>query len=313
MPAHIWALLCGFLLDLAVGDPEWFPHPVRLIGRFIAWQERFWRRRGGDLRRAAVCIAACTVLMSWLLIAALLWALSLLGEGWHFAGSALLCWNCLSVRCLAVEAKGVARALLQGLAAGRARVARIVGRDTGDLSEAEILQATVETVAENATDGVISPLFYCALGGPALGMAFKAASTLDSMLGYKDERYLDIGWAGARLDDLLNYLPARLCALFLCAAAFLCGLDAQGALRTVLRDHKNHASPNCAWSEAAAAGALGVRLGGAHRYFGKVIEKPTIGDARRPIEVEDVCRVNRLLYATAALAMGAICAVSHFL
>ena len=175
-----------------------------------------------------------------------------------------------------------------------------------ELSEEEIVKATVETVSENTTDGVISPLIYAALGGPVLLWAFKAASTLDSMVGYLEEKYRDIGWSSAKLDDVLNYVPARITALLMCAAAYLTGLDGKNALRIVRRDHANHLSPNCAWSEAAAAGALHIRLGGTHTYFGKTVVKPTIGDADRPAVPEDITKANRLLYATGFLAVAVI-------
>ena len=188
-----------------------------------------------------------------------------------------------------------------------------MGRDTQSLSEEEIIKATVETVAENTTDGVISPLIYAALGGPVLLWAFKAASTLDSMVGYLDEKYRDIGWSSARLDDVLNYIPARVTALLMCAGALLTGLDAKNALRIVRRDHANHLSPNCARSEAAAAGSLHIQLGGTHTYFGKTVVKPTIGDDDRPAQRADISRVNRLLYASSALALGVIAAAGLIL
>ena len=188
-------------------------------------------------------------------------------------------------------------------------MARIVGRDTDKLNEEEIIKATTETVAENTTDGVVSPLFYAMLGGPVLLWGYKAVNTLDSMVGYLDEKYRDIGWSSAKLDDVLNYLPARLTAVLMVCAAFLTGLDGRNAWRIVRRDHANHKSPNSAWSEAAAAGALHIRLGGTHEYFGKPVEKSTIGDADRPAEKQDIRRVNRLLYGTSALMMAVIAAI----
>ncbi|MBP5749207.1 MAG: cobalamin biosynthesis protein CobD, partial [Firmicutes bacterium] len=222
----------------------------------------------------------------------------------------VLSWTCLSSKCLAKEALEVAKALKRSLEDGRRQVGRIVGRDTASLSEEEIIAATVETVAENTTDGVVSPLIYLLLGGPILAMGFKASSTLDSMEGYLDEKYRDIGWCGAKLDDALNYIPARLCGLLMClSAALLKGLDGKNAFRIMKRDHANHLSPNCAWSESAAAGALHVQLGGSHEYFGKIIEKPTIGDADRPLKKSDILQTNRLMYATAVLYACALFAL----
>ena len=301
---NIAALLIGLILDLCIGDPEGWPHPVIWIGRYISRTESRLRERGGDLRRGAVWLTASTVGLSMLATALLLLLLSLLGEMALLAGMAILSWTALSAKCLAREGRGVQDALKISLERGRAQVGRIVGRDTSALSEEEILRATVETIAENTTDGVIAPMLYLALGGPVLAMGFKAASTLDSMVGYLDERYRDVGWSSAKLDDVLNYIPARLCGGLMCVSAALCGLDGRGALRILRRDHANHLSPNCAWSESAAAGALGVQLGGTHSYFGKAVVKPTIGDPLREIEGEDVLRTNRLMYVSCALMAG---------
>lgn len=308
MHTGIAALLAGMLLDLLLGDPEWLYHPVRLIGKLISGLEKRFRARGGNLRKSAVALTALTVGTTMAAAALILALLSLGGRIPLFIGMTLMNWMGIAMKCMAKEARGVEKALDEGLPAARKQVARIVGRDTQNLNGEEIVKATVETVAENTTDGVISPLFWGLLGGPVLMWGFKAASTLDSMVGYMDEKYRDIGWSSARLDDLLNYIPARLTALLMVCAAYLTGLDGKNALRIVRRDHANHKSPNCAWSEAAAAGALHIRLGGTHEYFGKPVEKPTIGDADRPAEPIDIRRANRLLYATGGL-MAAIMAV----
>ena len=297
------ALVTGFLLDCLLGDPEGLYHPVRVIGKYISWLEKRLRTRGGNLRISALWLTASTVLFTMAAVFALLRLLRLWGWVPWFVGAALLDWMGLAARSMVKEAHGVEKALGQGLKAARKQVARIVGRDTQNLNEEEIIKATVETVAENTTDGVISPMLYAFLGGPVLLWGFKAASTLDSMVGYLDEKYRDIGWSSAKLDDLLNYLPARLTALLMTCAAFLTGLDGKNAWRIVRRDHANHKSPNSAWSEAAAAGALHIRLGGTHLYFGKPVEKPTIGDADWPAEEADIRRVNLLLYGTSFLMM----------
>ena len=315
MPAHIWALLAGAALDLLIGDPEWFYHPVRLIGKYIAFAER--RARSGNpssavLRRRAVVIALSTVLIVMLATGGVLYLLHRWGFWPHFIGMALISWTCLSARNLADEAAGVRRALEESLEAGRKRVGRIVGRDTARLSQREVICATLETVAENLTDGVISPMIYLALGGPVLGMAFKASSTLDSMIGYLDEKYRDVGWFGARMDDWFNFIPARITASLMCLCAFPLGMDGARAFRTVRRDHANHLSPNCAWSESAAAGALGVQLGGDHEYFGKVVKKPAIGDDLRPPELADVRRMNALMFAVSGLALAIIAGIAAF-
>lgn len=302
----IWALLIGFVLDLLLGDPAWLYHPVCIIGKYISYMEKKLRQRGGNLRKSAFFLTASTVLLTMAIVALLLFLLRLCGRIPLLIGMSLLDWMGIAITSMAKEARGVEKALGQGVAAGRTQVARIVGRDTQSLSEEEIIKATVETVSENTTDGVISPLFYAFLGGPILLWGFKAASTLDSMVGYLDEKYRDIGWCSAKLDDVLNFLPARLTALLMCLSAFLSALDGKNAWRIVRRDHANHKSPNCAWSESAAAGALHIQLGGTHNYFGKPIEKPTIGDADRPAERADIRRANRLLYVTSGLMMALI-------
>ena len=309
----IAALIVGFILDLLLGDPEWLYHPVRLIGGLISRQEKRLRARGGNLRRSAVILTVTTVLVTMAVTAGILVLLQLLGRIPLFIGMALLDWMGIAVTCMAKEARGVGKALEKGLPEARKQVARIVGRDTQNLSGEEIIKATVETVAENTTDGVISPLFWALLGGPVLLWGFKAANTLDSMVGYMDEKYRDIGWSSAKLDDILNYIPARLTALLMILAAFLTGMDGPNAFRIVRRDHANHKSPNCAWSEAAAAGAMHIQLGGTHEYFGKPVEKPTIGDADRPAEREDIRRANRLLYVTSGLMILIIAAAGVLL
>lgn len=310
MTDRIIALLIGFILDLLLGDPAWLYHPVCLIGRYIAWAEKRLRARGGNLRRSAVILTASTVILTMVVVAALLWLLSRFGRVPLLVGMALLDWMGIAITSMAREARGVAQALDRGVEAGRTQVARIVGRDTQRLNEEEIIKATLETVAENTTDGVISPLLYAAIGGPVLLWGFKAASTLDSMVGYLDEKYRDIGWSSARLDDVLNFIPARITALLLCLAAALTGLDGANAFRIVRRDHANHKSPNCAWSESAAAGALHIQLGGTHDYFGKSVEKPTIGDADRAAQRGDIAKVNRLLYVASGLMMALIGLIS---
>ena len=211
----ILALMIGFVLDLLLGDPEWLYHPVCIIGKYISFMEKKLRKRGGNLRKSAVFLTASTVLLTMAVVAVLMWLLSLIGRIPLLIGMSLLNWMGIAVTCMAKEARGVAKALDKGVDAGRTQVARIVGRDTQSLNEEEIIMATIETVAENTTDGVISPLFYAAIGGPVLLWGFKAASTLDSMVGYLDEKYRDIGWSSAKLDDVLNYLPARITALLM--------------------------------------------------------------------------------------------------
>lgn len=299
-----WALLAGCALDLLLGDPAWLYHPVCIIGKYISWCEKKLRARGGDLRRSAVLLTVSTVLITTAAAGLLVFLSGLLGRVPRLIVMALLDWMGLSAKCLAQEAVGVEKALGRGIEAGRRQVARIVGRDTAALSEREVVCATIETVAENTTDGIISPMVYGLLGGPILMWAFKASSTLDSMVGYLDEKYRDIGWSSAKLDDVWNYLPARLTGCLLSLGAALCGLDGKSAFRIMRRDHRNHKSPNCAWSEAAAAGALHVQLGGTHLYFGKPVAKPTIGDDLRAPKREDIRATVRMMYAASGLMLA---------
>ena len=304
------SVFAGFGLDCLLGDPLSAAHPVALMGKLISFLEKRLRARfpktpRGE-RTAGLVMALCVPLVSagaGLLLLYLAWRV----HPWaYFAVSAFLCWQCFAARCLMTEAKKVATCLeTQGLSAGRRQVAMLVGRDTENLTEEQVVKAAVETVAENTSDGVVAPLLWMALFGAAGGLFYKAINTMDSMVGYKNDRYLHFGRAAAKLDDGANYIPARLSALAMIGAAFLLKLDGQGAWRVWRRDRRNHASPNSAQTESACAGALGVRLGGNASYFGQLYEKPTIGDPRRPIERADVHRACNLMYGTSGLLLAA--------
>ena len=308
------AALCGFVLDLLLADPPAFPHPVVWMGRAIGVLERFLRPRFPQTRcgqRAAGAVLAAALPGGTL---ALSGAVCLVTWRIHpalgFAVQVLWSWQALAVRGLAQESRRVYEQLRRGdLAAARRAVGRIVGRDTERLDEAGVTRAAVETVAENFADGVVAPLMYLLLGGAPLALCYKAINTMDSMVGYKNERYIDFGRAAARLDDAANYLPSRLAALLWIAAACLTGQNGSGAWRIWRRDRRCHASPNSAQTEAACAGALGVQLGGPAYYFGALCPKDTIGDAARPVEDEDILRANRMLYTAALLALAALCAL----
>ncbi|MBQ9010714.1 MAG: cobalamin biosynthesis protein CobD [Clostridia bacterium] len=307
------ALLGGFLLDLLLGDPEWLYHPVRLIGRFISFAEARLRARMGNLFLAGAILTFLTVSLTMLTSALILFLLRCLGPVPCFIGMVLLDWMGLAARSMCTEARHVQAALEQSLESGRRQLSRIVGRDTDSLSEEEIIKATVETVAENTTDGVISPMFYAALGGPILLWGFKAASTLDSMVGYRNEKYLQLGCCSARLDDVLNFSPARLTGLMMALSAFPAGLDGANAFRIFLRDHARHPSPNSACGESAAAGALHIQLGGTHTYFGRPQFKPTIGDADRPARRGDIHSTCHLLLFTAFFFLTCLLILYFFL
>lgn len=307
MISGFWALPAGCVLDLCFGDPHWLPHPVAAIGKWIGWLEKKLRRALPDTPRGQLAggavLAALTPVLAWGISAGLLWGLGRVSPWLALAAESWMCYQILAARCLRDESMAVYRQLKKGdLPAARQAVSRIVGRDTENLDEAGVTRAAVETVAENAGDGVVAPLLYLALGGAPLGFFYKAINTMDSMVGYQNERYLYFGRAAARLDDAANYLPARGAGLAMVAAAWLTpGMDGKNAWRIWRRDRRNHKSPNSAQTESAAAGALGVRLAGDAWYFGKLVKKPTIGDDLRPIEPEDIPRTCRLMLAASLL------------
>ncbi len=299
---HIGIVLGAVVMDLFLGDPRTLPHPVVIIGWLISWLEGVLRQRISQPRLAGVALLVITVGVSYLVAAGLIYLGTLVAPAVGFLVALYLAWVSIAARSLHLESAKVAQALERGdLPAARVALSYIVGRETAQLDEPEVIRGAVETVAENTGDGVVAPLFYLMLGGPALAIAYKAVNTLDSMVGYKNERYLEFGWASARFDDLANFIPARLTGLLMVLAAPLCGLSGEGSWRILRRDCRNHASPNSGYPEAAAAGALGVRLGGANRYFGRTVEKPTIGDPVRPLSLEVYVGVVRLMYGSEAL------------
>lgn len=305
---HIFALLVGCLLDYLFGDPVKFPHIVVGIGKLISGFEKLLRARlpktsDGELKGGAllvVLVLICSAGPVW----AVLFILGEINPFLQLLLESLICWQCLAARCLSDAGNGVYDELIKkDLPAARQKVGWIVGRDTSELDENGVVCATVETIAENTSDGVIAPLIFMAIGGGVLGVLYKAINTMDSMIGYKNERYLYFGRAAAKLDDVVNFIPARISGLLMVPAAFFAGLDAKNAFRIFMRDRKNHTSPNSAQTESAAAGALGVRLGGDNIYFGKLVHKPTIGDADRPLEPDDILCTIRLMYSTFVLCL----------
>ena len=308
------AVIAGFLLDLALGDPRWLPHPVVTMGRAISRAEgplrRVFPQTPSGARWAGRVLAVALPVLFGLATWAVLALLGAVHPALRFIAEAWISYQLLAACELRRQSMAVARAFSDGgLAAARDAVGRIVGRDTSVLDEAGVARAAVETVAENASDGVIAPLFYLMIGGAPLGMAYKAVNTLDSMVGYKNDRYLDFGRASAKLDDALNWVPSRLAALFMVAACPIVRLDARGAWLIWRRDRRRHASPNSAQTESACAGALGLRLAGPAVYFGKLVDKPTIGDASRAIEWADIARANRLMLAASVCALVVLAAV----
>ncbi len=308
MVQSLAALIIGSILDFILGDPRGLWHPVQGIGWVISRLERILRRifpsgKTGE-RWAGGLLVILTLLISVGLPALLLLLLSFIHPLLSFLLSCIFCWQMLAAKSLRVESMKVQEALEQeGLEEGRRAVSMIVGRDTRDLTEEGVIKAAVETVAENTSDGVTAPLFYMILAGPLGGIAYKAVNTMDSMVGYKNETYQYFGTCAARLDDAANFIPARLSALFMIAAAFLARYDGKNAWRIFKRDRKKHKSPNAAHTEAVMAGALNVRLAGDAWYFGKLFKKPFIGDDIRTVERQDIARACRLEYATALLQL----------
>lgn len=322
---HIFAFIAGFVLDLLIGDPHFIPHPVRLIGSLISFLDKrlncdakynisekklnLIKYKRGMLLVFAVIFATFT--MSVIIIVAA-YSINL------YAGiiaEAVMTWQILATKCLRVESMRVYDALrTDGVDAGRRAVSMIVGRDTSVLDVAGVTRAAVETIAENTSDGVIAPMLYTAIGGPVLGFVYKAVNTMDSMLGYKNDKYMYFGRFAARLDDVVNFIPARISAYLMIAAAFIGGrqFDGKNAYRIFKRDRFNHASPNSAQTESVCAGALRVQLAGDAVYFGKLVKKKYIGDGLREIEYEDIKRANRLMYITAFLCELLSVAVMSF-
>ncbi len=310
-------ILCAaFVLDLLLGDPMWLWHPVRGIGQLITGLEKgLWKgfrisskpeAHKMRKRAAGALLAVLTVSISTGIPALFLLGADRIHHGIRILLEIWMCYQMLALKSLRVESKKVYDALLTGdLCKARKAVSMIVGRDTGRLDEAGVTKAAVETVAENTSDGVIAPLIYLFLFGALGGFFYKAVNTMDSMIGYQNDRYRYFGTAAARLDDVLNFIPARISAIAMIAAAFFLRMDYRNAACIFRRDRYRHKSPNSAQTEAVCAGALGVQLAGDAWYFGKLHHKPVIGEAKRPIEPEDIRRAGKLLYGTSFLVFAA--------
>ncbi len=300
-----YQICAAMALDLALGDPRWLPHPVRLIGNTAVFLERQWRRLVGNEHLAGLATTLSVLAATALATIGLLRGAALLHPYAETACSVFLIYTGVAVTDLARHARAVYEALaMKDLGLARRRVGMIVGRDPSVLDEAGVARATVESVAESMVDGVTAPLFFALLGGPLGAMLYKAVNTMDSTFGYKNERYLRFGWTPARLDDLANLLPARITGLLVPLAAGLAGLDWKNSWKIFRRDRLNHASPNSAHTEAGVAGALGVQLGGSNIYFGKTVVKPFIGDPLVPIAAAHIPAANRLLFLTTLLALA---------
>ena len=310
----------AFLLDLALGDPLNRWHPAAIIGRYIAWLEKKLRHRhrkstkGGSLR-AGKTLVIIVILTVAVITGALCAGAYLLHPMAFFVINTFLGWQILSVKGLKDAGMKVCSCLIPREDLGRAReaVGEIVGRDTSELDKSAVIRATIETVAENGNDGAVAPLFYMFIGGAPLGMVYKAINTMDSMIGYKNKKYLYFGRAAAKTDDAAGFIPARLAAICWIIGAFLNGCDTKNAFRIWKRDRLNHTSPNAGQTESACAGALHVRLGGPSTYFGKVVEKPYIGDPDRDVTPDDIPMTCKILYTASSLAIGGFMVIAFLI
>lgn len=318
MKWSLLALCIGFCMDLILGDPHGIPHPVVAIGKLISFLERAFRKifpsaAAGEIA-AGACVWICTVSISAAVPAAILLLCGKVGVYLRLAAESIMCWQILAVKSLRDESMKVYTALKSGdLAAARTAVSMIVGRDVARLDEKGVARAAVETVAENTSDGVIAPLFFLVIGGAPLGFFYKAVNTMDSMLGYVEPPYKNIGLVPAKMDDVFNFIPARLSAFLMLLAGGVLRLDVKNGWRIFCRDRYRHASPNSAQTESVCAGLLGLRLAGDAWYHGVLHKKETIGDALREIEFDDILRACRLMTATAILALLIFCGIRAIL
>lgn len=320
MKYHMLAFFLGFLLDLLLGDPYCLPHPIRFIGNLIAKLEKrllkqtdegMQNRNSEQECKKGIVLVVLVLLITVSVAAAVLLGAYMIHPYLGIFAETIMTYQILATKCLKVESMKVYHCLKdRNLEEARKAVSMIVGRDTAVLDEEGVAKAAIETVAENTSDGVIAPMLYIALGGPVLGFFYKAINTMDSMVGYKNDKYLYFGRAAAKLDDLVNYIPARISAYLMILAAFCGGKSFSGkrAFFIYKRDNRNHASPNSAQTESVCAGALGIQLAGDASYFGKIVKKPYIGDRLRKVDYEDIKRVNHLLYLTAWMG-EALCLV----
>jgi len=302
------AIVAGFILDLLFGDPHWLPHPICLIGNLIGFLEKNLRRLLAPGKTALLIGGALMVVIVLVITFAVPYAVLALAESvspWlRFALETVMCYQIFATKCLRDESMKVYTALHSGdLADARVKLSWIVGRDTQNLDAAEVTKGAVETVAENTADGIVAPMLYMFIGGAPLAFLYKGINTMDSMVGYKNDKFIYFGRCAAKLDDLANLIPARITGLVMIVASYFLNLNARGAWKIFWRDRYNHLSPNSAMTESVTAGALDIQLGGDHFYFGKLVHKDTIGDDIRPVRPDDIIAANNLLYMTAVISL----------
>ena len=302
------AIVAGFILDLIFGDPHWLPHPICLIGNLIGFLEKNLRRLLAPGKTALLLGGALMVVIVLSLSFAVPYAVLMLAEQvnpWlRFALETIMFYQIFATKCLRDESMKVYTALHNNdLEDARVKLSWIVGRDTKELTREEVTKGAVETVAENTADGIIAPMFYMFIGGAPLAFLYKGINTMDSMVGYKNDKFLYFGRCAAKLDDVANFIPARITGILMILASYFLNMNAAGAWKIFWRDRYNHLSPNSAMTESVTAGALNIQLGGDHYYFGKLVHKDTIGDNIRPVVAEDIVAVNNLLYMTAVISL----------
>ena len=304
----------AFIADLILGDPKDYPHPVKMIARLAFGVEKVSRNFFSNLKFAGIVTTVSVVTSSFFVVWLVIQGLNQLHPWLGLTASIFFIYTTLSIRSLFDESRPVLKYLKEtNIIKARESLSKIVGRDTANLKQNEIVRATVETVAESTVDGIIAPLFFAALGGAPLAIAYKAINTMDSLFGYKNEKFRDFGWAPARLDDLANWIPARLALPVIATGAFFCGLSARKSLAIAMRDGSKHPSPNSGLPEAAMAGALGVCLGGASVYSGEIIEKPFIGDNIRELELSDISHSHKLMFITSILGLAGVLLINFYL
>lgn len=308
MTISLVALVMGYILDLIFGDPYWMPHPVRFIGNLISILEKVIRRFMPKTKRGeyigGIILTVMVVSISMVIPLVIILMAKSINTYLALTVETFMCYQILATKSLKVESMKVYDELAKNdLPSARKAVSMIVGRDTKDLTFSGVAKAAVETVAENTSDGIIAPMIFIAIGGAPMGFFYKAINTMDSMVGYKNERYINFGRFAAKLDDVVNYLPARISAYQMILSSFFLRYDYKNAFKIYKRDRYNHASPNSAQTESVCAGALDVQLAGNAYYFGKLYEKPTIGDDIREINYDDIKKANRLLYCTSFISI----------
>lgn len=297
-------IIFGFIIDFILGDPYSLPHPIRLIGTLISALEKFTRKHFKNLRVGGVFLAVTVLVLSTAIPFLILFLSYKLNIILGIVIESIFCYYLIAPKCLRDESMKVYRAIKENdTEKARKAVSMIVGRDTASLDQCGIIRAAVETVAENTSDGVTAPIMYMSLGGAVLGFFYKATNTMDSMLGYKNEKYADLGRFAAKLDDVLNFIPSRLTAMAMILSAYILKMNVRNAFKIWKRDRRKHASPNSAQTESVCAGALDIRLAGDAYYFGELHKKDYIGDDNRPIENEDIRRANRLMYCTSVIIL----------